>query len=674
VNRINTPILIILLSIIVGIVCYDVYHIPTLWIAIAIIFSCGLLIILHKFAYRKSLPSIAFTVGFSILFITIGYLASIRSNVLNDDTHFAHRDASTQSSLLFSINEVLKPTHYQDKYVVTLKTMDKEIASGKVILNINKDSASNPLRVGQWYHARTRLLALPVPKNPYQFDYGDYLRRKQIHGQLSIKKDELLISRHTTSGLKVWSSRFRESVLKAIHAHSFTRNQLAVIDALVLGQKNGIDKQMSTQYAAAGMMHILAVSGLHVGIILLLLRFLTKPIAAFKLRWLRSIIIIALIWSFAFVTGLSPSVLRAATMFSFLEIGEQLGGKRKTTDAVMASAVVLLLYDPLILYQVGFQLSYLAVIGILWIQPWLSTFYNPRYYVDRLLWGIATVSIAAQLGVLPLSLFYFHQFPGLFFISNVIIIPFLGLILGGGILVALLAFIDILPDSLVDLYGYTIDLMNAFIFWVASKEDFITDHVTISVAFLIGLYLCIVSCISFLKKYSNRTLIAASTSILLLTFIILLEKSNPRASHLTIFNKSTSTMLGFYENSTLQIFSTDSINLVIQDSRVVNYKNGLHIDAVAVKGMKNYFRFKRKEILVIDSLGIYQLDNAHPDYVLLTQSPKININRLIERYPEAQIIADASNYKSYIDRWKVTCLDKKIPFHNTYEKGAYIIE
>ncbi|WP_051583781.1 ComEC/Rec2 family competence protein [Dokdonia sp. PRO95] len=673
-KRINTPILVILLAFIAGIICYDAYRASWFWIVIILLLTISFLFVLHRLAFKRPLNAIAFTTGISVVFIALGYLTSERANTLNNDTHFTHTNTSNPSTFLFTVDQVLKPTMYQDKYVVTLKTINKKAASGKVILNVSKDSASQRLRVGTWYYTRSVLLPVPKPKNPFQFDYGSYLKRKQIYGQLSINKNELLISQHTSSGLRVWASRFRESVLKSIHSHSFTSDQLAVIDALVLGQKNGIDKQISTNYASAGMMHILAVSGLHVGIILLLLRLITKPIADYKLRWLRSIIIIAMIWAFAFITGLSPSVLRAATMFSFLEVGQQLGGKRKTTDAVMASAVLLLLYDPFLIYQVGFQLSYLAVIGILWIQPWLSSFYTPGYYIDKLLWGIATVSVAAQLGVLPLSLFYFHQFPGLFFLSNVIIIPFLGIILGGGILVAILAALDILPDALVATYGYVIDLMNGFIFWVASKEAFITNHITISFAFLIGLYLCIVFSISLFKKFNNPRLVAASLSIILLTSIIIYEKSNPPTTHLTIFNKSKSTMIGTFHNSKLKIHSTDSLHTIIQDSRVRNYKDGLRIDEVAVEGMQNYFRFKRKEILVIDSLGIYQLANANPDYILLTQSPKININRLTERFPKALIFADASNYKSYITRWKGTCINKKIPFHSTYEKGAYIIE
>lgn len=673
-KQINLPILKILLALIAGILVYDAVKVPLSWL-IGFIFFCIVIVgLFHRLAFKKSLLTIPFTLGILCLFVGLGYLTMERSDVLNDSDHYTYHVSNSQSTFLFDIVEQLKPTLYQDKFIARVKTVDGNIISGKVLLNVHKDSTQSTLKVGDWYHSRTSLLPLPKPKNPYQFDYGTYLERKQIYGQISVDYAELLLSKHSSSGLKVWSSRFRESVLQALHAYPFSKNQLAIIDALVLGQRQGIDKEMSTQYASAGMMHILAVSGLHVGIVLLLLRFITKPISDRKLRLLRSTIIIVLIWAFAFITGLSPSVLRAATMFSFLEVGQSLGGKRKTADAVLASALFLLLYDPLLIYQVGFQLSYLAVIGILWIQPWLSGFYVPKFYLDRLFWGIATVTTAAQIGVLPLSLFYFHQFPGLFFISNMVILPFLGLILGCGIIVAMLAVTGLLPHQLVTAYGWVIDLMNSFIFWVADKETFITKHITISFTLLITLYLCITLFIALFQKFKWWKLVASGVSLIVLSGVLIYEKTVPVTPHLTVFNKSKSTLIGAYANSSLQLYSSDSISGVRNDSRVLAYQDGTRLKKISIDSMRNYFRFKRKEILVIDSLGIYGLRDATPDYVLLTQSPQINLYRLLETYPDIEIIADASNYRTYVERWKATCEHKKIPFHSTYEKGAYVVK
>lgn len=606
--------------------------------------------------------------------MAIGYTTRSAQDHLQDRSHFTHLRTQENQTLLLSINEPLKPTIYQDKYVASIHKINNQNSSGHVLINVTKDSLVAPLQVGAWYYVRAPLLDLPTPKNPYQFDYGAYLERKQIYGQLSVSPAGILSAEKRNGGLRVWSSRFRESVQDSLRSKSFSKRQLAIIEALVLGQKRGIDKEMSAQYAASGMMHILAVSGLHVGIILLILRFLFKPVRSRKWRWVKSLIIILLIWSFAFVTGLSPSVLRAATMFSFLELGETLGGRRKSQDAVLASALFLLLYEPLLIYQVGFQLSYLAVMAILWIQPWLAGFWSPRNYFFRKVRDAGSVTIAAQLGVMPLSLYYFHQFPGLFFISNVLIIPFLGLILGGGLIVSALAYVGMLPDVLITGYGSIIDFMNAFIGWVARQESFITRHIRMSGWLMISSYVLLITLLSFLKKYSLKKLLVVSCAMIFVTALILYERMSPVAPQLAILNKGKSSLLTSWDNGSLRVFYNDSLFDTAQDTRINAYRDALSIQSLTEQRLASYILFKDRELLIIDSLCVYDLATASPTHILLTQSPKINLERLIARYPKATIIADASNYRSYVTRWKATCIQRKIPFHSTYEKGAFSIK
>ena len=673
-NRLNTPILFILIAFIAGIICYDYYTFDNQyeWILLGISLCTGLL--LHYIGLKKRLSTTPFVFNTIAVFCLLGYITRQQTDDLLDQDHYTHLATGKSQTLLICIDEPLKPSAYQDKFIASVQTINNHRGTGRILLNISKDSTKETPRVGEWYYVRTPILKTPTPKNPYQFNYGNYLERKEIYGQLSISSHSLLRSEKSSWGLKVISSRFRESVQDSLRSQTFSSKQLAIIEALVLGQKQGIDKQMSAQYAASGMMHILAVSGLHVGIILLILRFIFKPITSRKWKWFKSLVIILLIWSFAFVTGLSPSVLRAAMMFSFLEFGEALGGKRKTTDAVLASALFLLLYDPLLIYQVGFQLSYLAVMSILWIQPWLSNFWEPRSYPLVKIRDVASVTIAAQLGVVPLSLFYFHQFPGLFFISNIIIIPFLGIILGGGILTSILAYVGSLPDFIVISYGEVIDLMNGFVAWVASQESFVTEHVTVSVLFMLSLYFMSITFILFLKKYTIKRLYALSVTILLFTIIILLEKRVPDTSHLAILNKSNTTMIATWDGKELTIYEHENSVNSASDSRINAYRNALRIHNIEQDSVPSYVRFKQQEILIVDSLSIFNLKEATPDYIVLTQSPKIHLERLISRYPKATIIADASNYRSYIERWKATCLQRKIPFHSTYEKGSFIIK
>jgi competence protein ComEC len=361
-------------------------------------------------------------------------------------------------------------------------------------------------------------------------------------------------------------------------------------------------------------------------------------------------------------------------MFSFLELGRAVGGQSNTFNSLMYSALVLLLLNPLQLYQVGFQLSYLAVMAILWIQPWLSSLYKPKYKITRLFWDTMTVTVAAQLGVMPLSIFYFHQFPGLFMVSNLVILPCLGILLGSGIGIIVLSYFQILPNSIAWSYGVVIDGLNGFIGWVATHEAFIFKHLSISLPEMLGMYLSVFSGIYLFQQYNYKKLLFFLSVISLGIGILTYQKTALEPAHFVIFQKSRSTMMGTYANRELRIFCNDSAYNYATDYKVNNYKDQLSIKSVCRDSLRSVFRFKQKTILRVDSLGIYELPSLNPDVIVLTQSPNINLHRLIDLYPEIKIIGDGSNYRSDIVRWKATCLERKIPFHSTYEKGAFVLK
>lgn len=662
------------LSFIAGILLHPHIHIPLFWCILLIFITYSLVGVCHLLAFKNAQWSIPFGIGLIFLFTTLGVANKRLKDPLRSAHHYAHHNDSTTHTYLFSIQEKLKPSAYQHKFIAQLHQKDSKPITGKVLVSINKDSTQRMPDLGHWYYARTAMATLPFAKNPYQFDYGAYLKKKQIYGQFFIESDQLLKGAQTTENSRVGALRFRESVINSLKKHPFSNEQLAIIQALLLGQRQDIDTEMSNQYASAGMMHILAVSGLHVGILLLLLRFITRPISHQKWRCVRSGLIIGLLWCFAFITGLSPSVLRAVTMFSFLELGTCLGGKRSTNDALLFSAFILLIIDPSLLHQVGFQLSYLAVIAILWLQPWLYDFYRPKNYILDKLWGIITVSIAAQVGVLPLSLFYFHQFPGLFLISNIVVLPFLGIILSLGILVVSLSYFGVLPSLIALAYGKIIDGLNYFIGWVASKENFVIDHIAVSFNSMLVWYLVIIGFFYVLKKYQYKRLLFFLTSVLLVLSLHIYKKTHRETPHLTIFHKNKETLIALYTSDTLVIYTDDLTENYKKDSRIEAYQNSFYLDTIYQRSMQNYFSLQHKKTLVIDSLGVYKIKGIEPNYILLRQSPDIHLERLIYLYPGTTIIADGSNYKSDITRWKATCLQLKIPFHSTYEKGFFMIQ
>jgi competence protein ComEC len=361
-------------------------------------------------------------------------------------------------------------------------------------------------------------------------------------------------------------------------------------------------------------------------------------------------------------------------MFSIVAIGMHLKRPTNIYNTLAISIFIILLFKPLFLFDVGFQLSYMAVFAIVSIDPYLYKLWQPKYWILRKYWHTLTITISAQLGIVPISLFYFHQFPGLFFLSNLLIIPFLGLILGLGILVIILAVVNGLPVFLASLLGSSIDLMNCIVGWVAQQHAFLFKDIPFSFLYVIVAYLFIISLVRFLLKRNYLRLILLCITILIIQVSVIYTSFNGPDNEFLVFHKSRFSLLGSVHKNKLIIFDdfdsiTNANNNIIKDYSVDNFIKDNKKDT-----LRSIYVIGSKNLLVIDSLGIFNVKSFKPDYVLLRNSPKINLMRLIDSIHPSTIIADGSNYKSYVARWKLTCLKTKITFHATSEKGAFITD
>ena len=382
--------------------------------------------------------------------------------------------------------------------------------------------------------------------------------------------------------------------------------------------------------------------------------------------------VIIFLWSFAFVAGLSASVIRAVTMFTFVAFGLFFRKRNFVEFSLISSMFFLLLFKPMFLFDVGFQLSYLAVFGIVWVQPKLVQIWHSKLKIINFFWRLFTVSIAAQIGILPLSIYYFHQIPGLFLLSNLIIIPFLGAILLGGIIVILLSVLDILPQFFVDFYGKIITIINSFVQWISNQEAFLFEELSLSFLMMISMYLIGFSFVLLVFKYSPKKLLFFLGSIIVVQSVLLIEsKQRVSKEEFIVFHKSRYSILGERLGNQLTIYHTINSN----NHKFLNsYKVGEKVSLNYNNQLKNIYSIKNKNILIVDSLGVYNIKQLKNPIVILQQSPKINLERLIKVIKPMQIIADGSNYKSYINLWEEVSKKENIPFYNTSKKGAFIIK
>ncbi len=662
------------ICLIVGIVVQFHYKLWQYSIAKIILFFAVLLLLIFLFKHFKK--RLYFTISSWIFFIFIGLFTVFFQNDNNKENYYANY--FTQDSLItFRVEKVLKSNLYYDKYFGSINKIGDQKTTGIVLLNVQKDSLKSEVKIGSTFLFKSELSEVSMPLNPYRFNYKKYLEKQGVYHQVFLRNTAYLVKDFEEKAIYKIADNIRNKVEKELINNRFRGEELAVIKALILGQRKDVSKDLLEDYTNAGAIHILAVSGLHVGIILLILSFLLKPLDSIKNgKIIKTFLIVLLLWFFAIIAGLSASVVRAVTMFTAIAIGMTFNRKTFVQHTLIASMFVLLLCKPMFLFDVGFQLSYLAVFSIVTIQPKLYDLWSPKWFLTDKFWQLFTVSVAAQLGVLPLSLFYFHQFPGLFMLSNLVIIPFIGIILMFGVLVIALTLFQVLPSFLADVYIFIISLMNQFVSWISIQESFLIKEISFSALFLVISYVCLIFGFRYFEKKAYKTLIAFLSIIIIFQFSIFYEKHQiETTAEFVIFNKSRQTIIGENYKGNLKIHH-DLDSLSIQNLSVIkDYKIGKKIKEVQFENqLSSSYQFKNDIFLLVDSLGVYQLGNQLRPIVLLVQSPKINLERLIEEVAPKQIIADASNYKNQVLKWKLICDKKNILFYYTAEKGAIVFK
>ena len=325
--------------------------------------------------------------------------------------------------------------------------------------------SKRPLQPGNVIWIPKKPEEIPGPIFPNEFDYRQFLARKGIHHRQFLGKEFVYVDSTHQQGLKFAVARLRQQFAEVIDTHMQHPISKQIALALLLGQKESLDKDIKQAYSETGTLHILAVSGLHVGIIY---SILLLPLAAFKqghpFRKGYLVLVVALIWVYAAMTGFSPSVIRAAAMFSLFTAGQMRKRRPSVWNILAFSALLMLAIDPEVRGNLGFQLSYLAVAGIVGLQPLILRLRQPKHRVPEYIWQMASVTLAAQLVTTPLTLHYFQTFPSYFLLANLLVVPLSYVILCVGVPFLLLAWIP----GLGWLLGKAMDLL----LWIQSEITF----------------------------------------------------------------------------------------------------------------------------------------------------------------------------------------------------------
>jgi len=666
------PIIIIVLFFTLGIIS-DFYWKPDLiWtvlitVVASLVFGIQFWLSKNHFLQKNYFGITAYLLSFSIGLLT--HALHFEPGFKNHYSHFITESNTIQGT----VSERLKPNKYAEKYYFKISKIDGKDVFGKLLINVSKKEIQHQLHSGDEIIIKGDVQPIAKSYNPYQFDYAAYLEKQNVFDQLYLKSGNH-IQIGTQHNFDYYVENYRNTLLNSFNIHHFSPETDNVIRALLLGQRQDMDAQTSENYTNAGVIHILAISGLHIAILYAMLLFFIRPLQRFKNgKLMQFLIVLGFLWLFAILSGLSASVVRSVVMFSFVSFGLYLNKSGNIYNILAVSMLAILLFRPNFLFDVGFQLSYIAVFAIVWLQPLYKSFQFSRYKVVNYFTDVLVISFVAQIGVLPLSLYYFNQIPLLFFLANLVVIPLSSFVLVLGIAVLLFNFI--LPDFAVilgKLISFLIEIMNEYIAWIASFKNFVIKDIPFSFTLLLISYLVLIGCILWIyNKQFSRLRFFLCTVVALQLATLNTFRQTEKGSEFIVFNNRKSTLVTEKQNNKILVYTNDS--LPQENINLKAYNRGKFNQQIEIRPLQNVLCYNNKKILLVDSLGIYTTKQK-PDILLLTQSPKINLVRAIKTVQPKAIIADATNYKSYVIRWKATCEKEKIPFHATAEKGFYRIE
>lgn len=662
-----------------------------------ILFFLSLFIVLlaySQIAYRfRSLFGGIVLMFFSLL----AYQMCIYHNDLRQKNHF---QTQLTTNNIF-IGKIINEPSFGDWtkcYVSLIKikndSTDWHTVKGKLFLYIKASDDNQQLAYGDLISFKGTANPITAPKNPKAFDFKKYLFPQNIHHQIFLEAEQLKqLQSNTGNPVLSLAYRWRKKLLGTLQINLKTQNEYAIAAALILGYREELSLATKNAFAQTGAMHVLAVSGLHVGLIFLILSFFLNKIN-FKTRYwklIKTLLLLFGLWSFALITGASPSVLRAATMFSFIIVGKAIQRDTSIYNILAVSAFCLLMYDPFLILNIGFQLSYLALIGIVYFQPKI---YKKWYIKNRFgdyIWKLIAVSLAAQITTLPISLFYFHQFPIYFWLSGIVVVPAATVILSIGLLLIFTSFIiPLFNPAIAFILWWSITIMNALVFLIQKIPFSLMTGIWISIITVIVLYIFIGCLIIAINTKRSKWLIA---SILILAIAITnYSIKSVRQYHqkeIVIYSVFKNSLIDFIDGKQVvslknETLTEDKINFANQNYQ--NFKGITNTDIYLLEDKQqlyqtthfmhtnSFIQFHDLRLGIIDnSVPISKPDKLQLDFLIIRNNPHLKIAELTENFEFQQLIVDGSNTKQNINNWKLECQNLSIPFVDVANEGAFII-
>src|SRR5690554_2479330 len=593
-------------------------------------------------------------VAIYLVFSTLGYFSFQQHN-----QKVELKDLS-QTEFTIEVDEVLKSNAYAHRMYARLLS---ESQKPRVLVTFSKENEMP--KNGFVYQMVGTVREVAEPRNLYDFNYKSFLERKKIHYRINSNEKVVKIAEH--KNFLVHIDDFRLSLMDQFSKMGYDTKTKGFIEALLFGVQINLDEEVQQQFKDLGILHVLAVSGMHVVVLFATLRFFFRTLMKLPEKATNPLLIVFLI-VFTIMAGLSGSVVRAALMCLMAMLGATLGTRQYTVNLMVGSMLLILVVNPNYLFDVGFQLSYLAVFSIVFCYPVLQRFFKVKNPLLNFFSEIVGVSIAAQVGVLPLSIFYFKQVPLLFLFGNIVAIPLTNILLVGWFVQLMFSFIPkiewvtpVLSFVAEGCFNSVSYLSNAFsvkaldLHWTLLQTVFAT--------------VLVFGCFWYFRKKEAFKIIIVLLAIAGFQTVSLFRQVETRRSSEAVLISDFNQLLLLKRSGKelVQLSEKDPFNAAVNNYRLLHRPSVFKVDK-----LNNSFTLAGQKWLVVDSLGVYPKQPF--DVVVLYANPDVHPQRLIDEVQPKQVILHTNNYPATVDSWTHYLQKRKVPYHDMRTKGAYVLE
>jgi competence protein ComEC len=615
------------------------------------------------------------------LFVAAAGALLVYTNNIRHDKNWFGNNYENGDYIVVRLEEplVTKTNSYKAEASVIQIHNKTEQSKGKIIVYFKKDSSVTRLTYGSLLFFKQSLQTIKNSGNPGTFDYQRYCLFHDITHQVYLaNKDFITLTQTDKNWFKQFTYDAVQKIVSILQTYIKAPREQGLIEAMLIGYKDDLDKDLVESYSHTGVVHIIAISGMHLALIYGLLLLLTKPLKRNKrLNIFRVLSIIGGLWLFSILAGAQPSIIRSAVMFTCIISAELFNRKTSIYNTLALSAFLLLCINPFWLWDVGFQLSYAAVLSIIiFMKPIYKMVYFKNKAIDYV-WQLTAVTLSAQILTTPISIFHFHQFPNLFLFTNIVAVPLSAIVLYGAIALCATSFIPIVAKYIGIAEEFFIRILN----------DYIQRMDSVSIALWNGLYITLVQTIFLILFITGLSYFLLQKKKLALWFSLgcLLVFAGLRSSafieaenqhKMIVYNVPKYRAIDLIEGRNYRFIGDATLlqdgflrNFHLQPSRILHRisDNEQPLNASS-------FHFGNKSVLLVDNN--FPLPVSLPkqiDVVVLSKNPKLYISQLIKDISIKQIVIDGSVPAWKAKYWKRDCDSLHIPYYDVAEKGAFVM-